>query len=129
MSDGPSLNQYMHRFAEFVWEYRDEWGPIRGDRELLRIARAVREKITLGNRPNNYCTAVCLPLAVYLTRRGVPAVDVHGGVGDWQHTWIALENGRILDPTADQFNRPGAPRMPAIYLGKRPAHYEIPATA
>lgn len=124
MSDGPSMDQYLHRFGHFVWEMRDEWGPIRDDRELRRIARIAREHITLGAHPQGYCIAICVPLATYLTRRGVIAMDVHGGVGDWQHTWIALSDGRILDPTADQFNRPGAARMPAIYLGARPAHYE-----
>lgn len=120
---GPTLNQVLHRFAEFVWEMREESWPIRDDRELLRIARAARDRITLGGPSSGYCAVVCVPLATYLTRRGLPAEDVHGAVGEWQHSWIALGDGRILDPTADQFNR-GASRMPPIYLGERPMHYE-----
>lgn len=122
---GPTLNQVLHRFAEFVWETREEAGPIQGDRELLRIASAARERITLGGPSSGYCAVVCVPLATYLTRRGLIAEDVHGAVGEWQHSWISLGDGRILDPTADQFNRQGA-RMPPIYLGTRPAHYQQP---
>lgn len=125
MSEGPTMEQVVRRFAEFVWEMRAEDGPICGDRDLLRLARAAREQITLGGRSNGYCAVVCVPLATYLTRRGLPAVDVHGAVGDWQHTWIELGDGRILDPTADQFNRASARRMPPVYLGARPAHYEL----
>lgn len=118
------MNQVIRRFAEFVWETRDESGPIHNDRELLRIARAARESITLGGKSSGYCVAICVSLVAYLTRRGVAATDIHGAVGEWQHTWIALGDGRILDPTADQFNRPGAARMPPVYLGPIPAHYE-----
>lgn len=125
MTEGPTLNQVLHRFAEFVWEMREESGPLAGDRDLLRIARAARERITLGGPSSGYCAVVCVPLATYLTRRGLPAEDVHGAVGEWQHSWVALSDGRILDPTADQFNCPGASRMPPIYLGARPAHYEL----
>lgn len=124
--DGPTMNQVLHRFAEFVWETRDESGPIYTDHDLLRIARAARERITLGGKSSGYCAVVCVPLATYLAWRGMAAVDVHGAVGEWQHAWIALGDGRILDPTADQFNRPGASRMPPIYLGPIPAHYEVP---
>src|SRR4051812_603264 len=125
MTKGPTLNEVLHRFAEFVWEMRGEPDAVAGDRDLLRIARAVRERITLGGPSGGYCAAVCVPLAVYLGHRGVTAVDVHGAVGAWQHTWVALGDGRILDPTADQFNRAGATRMPPVYLGLRPAHYEL----
>lgn len=125
MTEGPTLNQVLHRFAEFVWEMREESGPIQSDRELIRIARSARERITLGGPSSGYCAVVCVPLATYLTRRGLPAEEVVGAVGEWQHSWIALGDGRILDPTADQFNRhDGASRMPPIYLGARPAHYE-----
>lgn len=128
MSDtGPTLNQVLHRFAEFVWEVRNESGPITGDSELIRIARSARERITLGGQSSGYCAVVCVPLAAYLTRRGLPADDVRGAVGEWQHSWIALGDGRILDPTADQFNRHSVSRMPPIYLGARPAHYELSA--
>lgn len=120
--EGPTMEQVLRRFAEFVWQHRDQ-AAIVTDRELLRVARAARECITLGARSSGYCAVVCVPLAAFLTRHGCPADDVHGGVGEWQHTWIALRDGRILDPTADQFNRAGEPRMPSVYLGPRPAHY------
>jgi hypothetical protein len=122
---GPTMNQVLHRFADFVWETREESGPLIGDRQLLRIARAVRERITLGGPSNGYCAVVCVPLAAYLSRREVLAQDIHGAVGEWQHTWISLGDGRILDPTADQFNRNAALRMPQVYLGAHPAHYEM----
>jgi len=40
-----------------------------------------------------------------------------------QHFWIELSDGRIVDPTADQFNDEGY-EMPQIYLGIKPRRYE-----
>ncbi len=126
---GPTLDQVILRFAEFVWEERDLIGvPVADDRELLRVARAARERITLGASSGGYCAVVCVPLAAYLSRRGLGAVAVEGGVGGgWQHSWVQLPDGRILDPTGDQFNRqPWAKRLPQIYLGPKPDYYEQP---
>ena len=41
----------------------------------------------------------------------------------WDHVWLKLEDGRILDPTADQFTNMDGSAMPAVFLGKKPDWY------
>lgn len=81
------------------------------DAELIEFAREFREGI-LGGRPSNLmCFAVCAPLAGLLELHGVRCEVVESDLDITNHVWIRLEDGRALDPTADQFGGPD------IYLG------------
>ena len=89
------------------------------DRELLSMARSFRKGI-LGKRPSDMmCFAVCAPLQAYLAIFGVELELVEADFGRVNHVWLALSDGRILDPTADQFGI-----KPAVYLGPIPSAYE-----
>ena len=44
----------------------------------------------------------------------------HGTVEGWDHCWLRLADGRIIDPTADQFGN----GMPKVYIGTLPAGYK-----
>ena len=46
-----------------------------------------------------------------------------GEMADYQHFWLTLADGRIIDPTADQFDKPGGKKMPDVYIGKLPGWY------
>jgi hypothetical protein len=63
------------------------------------------------------CAAVSWPLAALLRCSGVPCETVESDLGDCNHVWIRLEDGRALDPTADQFNFPAFKQYPPVYLG------------
>lgn len=41
------------------------------------------------------------------------------------HFWITLKDGRIVDPTASQFNKMGNEDMPNVYIGDKPSWYKI----
>lgn len=39
----------------------------------------------------------------------------------WDHIWLELSDGRVLDPTADQFPL----SLPPVYLGEQPMQYNV----
>lgn len=41
------------------------------------------------------------------------------------HFWILLDDGRIIDPTADQFNEIKKINAPKVYLGEKPNWYML----
>lgn len=94
------------------------------DAQLVEFAREFRIGILDGGKPDFMCAAICFPLVTLLNMSGVSAQlretkSVITRRGETNHIWIELADGRVLDPTADQFNGPGWRRMPDVYLGKR----------
>lgn len=94
---------------------------------LRRFAMEFREGILDGQPSAFMCGAVCLPLASLLGTMGYGVKVIVGPVSHENcfcyHTWLELDDGRILDPTADQFGRPNGRRMPKVYLGPLPSWY------
>lgn len=88
---------------------------------LQEIALEFRRGMLGRRRSNGYCWMICQPLATYLSMCGHEVKVVEGFVGKEPHTWLELSDGRILDPTGDQFN----PLGPKVYIGKRPRRYKI----
>ena len=99
------------------------------DKQLIRCARQFRHGIIgVGGDSFMKCFMVSAPLAGLLEAHGVPAKLVEGSFGYCNHYWIELADGRVLDPTADQFNHyphADAP-LPDVYLGKRRAIHKTP---
>ena len=89
------------------------------DNELLKMARGFRKGVLNKSRSNNWCYAISAPLVSYLEFCGYPCELVKGCIGNKEHYWLGLPDGRILDPTADQFNE----SMPGVYIGEKPSHY------
>lgn len=88
------------------------------DDDLIKFATEFREGILGGRESAWMCAAVCWPLASLLSLHGVKATPVETDLGEMNHVWLRLEDGRALDPTGDQFNAYGfQPTMPAVYLG------------
>lgn len=97
------------------------------DKQLLKIVREFRKGIIGKSESTFMCFAVCAPLAGFLGMYGIEAKTREGIVrlrdgqgryaGECNHYWIELEDGRVIDPTADQFNRRLSLAMPAVYLG------------
>jgi hypothetical protein len=92
------------------------------DKTLLRITKEFTEGILGDRSPHKMCFAVCAPLQTYLSFTSKFETElVEGCVNtDWQHFWLKLPDGRILDPTASQFKG-----MPQIYLGALPENYIV----
>ena len=65
----------------------------------------------------------CYALVGYLHFAGYDCSLVQGAIGDWEHFWIQLPSGSIIDPTADQFKQPDGNPMPKVYHGEKPNWY------
>lgn len=79
----------------------------------------------LGKRSDaRMCFAVSSALAGYLHFLGQEAEVVHGSVGEHDHYWIELGDGRIIDATASQFKKPNGREMAQVYIGALPLWYK-----
>lgn len=92
------------------------------DAEIIEFAAEFRGGLIGQGGPHMLCFVICAPLVTLLGMHGVPGRmmegDVHlKGGGGMNHVWIELDDGRVLDPSADQFNGFRDGDMPAVYLG------------
>ena len=97
------------------------------DTDLLDIATQFRDAIVRDRPSTFYCGLVCRPLAGYLAFLGlnVDTKEIRGSRGN--HMYLLLPDGRVLDPTADQYDA----TLPKVYLGPklaihRPKHRPLP---
>jgi hypothetical protein len=103
------------------------------DEDLIQCAAEWRESMIEDNAFGEdgsawlMCGVICMPLQGYLAFLGLNTKMVEGFVKlppnadyeDVQHCWLQLPDGRVLDPTADKFNRfDGFKELPPVYLGK-----------
>jgi hypothetical protein len=88
------------------------------DAELILLASEFRDGILDGDPPQMMCAAVSWPLGALLRFHGVENKAVESDLGEMNHIWLRLADGRALDATADQFNAlfPDL-HLPAVYLG------------
>lgn len=89
------------------------------DKQLIRYVRSFRYGIIGRRKSRAFCFMVCAPLETLLQLAGVPCAISSGMVENWEHFWLTLPDGRILDPTADQFTL----GLPPVYLGELPPAY------
>ena len=99
------------------------------DKQLIRLARSFRHGL-LGRKPSDFqCLVVAAPLQGFLRHEyGLESKLIDGEVtiqtkpGRYMtvgHCWLELPDGRILDPTHDQFGY-----EPKVYLGKLPDNFK-----
>ncbi len=100
------------------------------DQELLRVCHAFRSgfirKRALSSR--GLCFVLSIALQGYLWAiGGVNTKLVEGRVrnSSWNHFWLSLEDGRIIDVTMDQFDYHRGTKAPKVYLGPLPEDYII----
>lgn len=93
------------------------------DRQIYKIVREFRSGM-LGprGRGDSMCFAVCGPLVGLLRAMGIEAELRMAWlklceIGTSNHFWIELPDGRVIDPTADQFNHMLGRKLPKIYFG------------
>ncbi len=87
--------------------------------DLADIATEFREGILNGRSSDWMCAAVSYPLASYLRAlHGVDCKTVEGDFGECNHVWIETADGRVIDPTLDQFNKWFPHKnYPAVWVG------------
>lgn len=88
------------------------------DTQLLKFVGSFRAGILNGRSSDRMCFMVCAPLETLLNLHGVNCKMVVSDLGECEHVFLKLEDGRVLDPTGDQFNYlfPDL-NMPKVYLG------------
>lgn len=84
--------------------------------ELKRTCLAFRKGILNGRPSQMMCAIVSYALQGYLAVLGIPTKIVEGRKG---HVWLEMEDGRIIDATADQFNGKFL-KFPKVYIGDLP---------
>ncbi|KQT59997.1 hypothetical protein ASG52_19930 [Methylobacterium sp. Leaf456] len=87
------------------------------DKQLVWFASEFREGILDGGSPRMMCWAVSAPLEALLRMYGVETELAESDLGECNHFFLRLPDGRVLDPTADQFNYVRSEAMPPVYLG------------
>ena len=94
------------------------------DKELREVVEGFKMGILNGKTSARMCAVVCYPLQGYLSFMGVETKLIEGDFGEINHVWLELEDGRIIDPTADQFFIIwGINKMPPVYIGVKPDFY------
>ncbi len=93
-------------------------------RGIERISREFRKGLLGKKSSNGMCFAVCSALAGYLRFVGQECEVTEGEISHWQHFWITLPDGIIIDPTADQLLKPDGNDMPEFYIGRKPEWYK-----
>lgn len=100
------------------------------DAELREFAWEFRTGI-LGEKgsPEGMCFAVSAPLAGLLSACGVEAelvesdLSAHPSSVWYEHVWIRLADGRVLDPTFDQFC---SEEPVPVYIGEPTEFHQSP---
>lgn len=91
------------------------------DKRLLRLAKDFRDGILGSASSLAMCAVVCYPLEGFLGAMGVhlqaEMVSFPKHPICANHVFLRLPDGRILDPTADQFG------LEPVYLGPFPELY------
>ena len=87
------------------------------DQELTSYATEFRRAIIGGSSSAWWCAAISAPLSAALDVMGVPTTLAESDLGHCNHIFILLQDGRVLDPTADQFNWCSREELTGVYLG------------
>lgn len=87
------------------------------DRQLRKFVAGFRRGILAGQPSAFMCFAVCAPLQTLLSLAGVHTELTEANFLDINHVWLTLPDGRIIDPTADQFG------LEPVYIGPLPLLY------
>ncbi len=86
-------------------------------RELLSLCKSFTRGMLEGRASQGQCARVSWGLHGYLSYLGLKTTMYESHVGDWNHVYLMMENGEVIDCTADQFNR-GRRKNPQVYIGK-----------
>lgn len=93
--------------------------PITIDQYILQFTIEFRAAILGGGDSARMCAAISGPLCAALTVQGVSCRLLESDLGECNHVFIQLNDGQVLDPTADQFNSRSQDSLPEVYLGQK----------
>lgn len=97
------------------------------DKQIRRLVRNFTLGILENHSSKDMCFVVCNPLQAYLQFSGIDCELTEGTIEyaseKWHHYWITTKDGRIIDPTADQFVLPKGVRLKNVWLEEKPEYY------
>ena len=103
------------------------------DKDILKLVTGFRKGILGRSSPLKKCFMVCSPLVTFMNGCGIECYLTEGEFAlssfknndgiEIGHYWITLKDGRIIDPTASQFNGMREEEMPLVYFGDKPDYY------
>ncbi len=90
------------------------------DRDLKVTCREFRKGMIARMSSKGKCAMISWALQGFLSTVYKLNTKVYqGDVGNWNHLWLVMPDGRVIDCTADQFNKKGKrAKYPQIYIGK-----------
>ena len=87
------------------------------DADLQQYASDFRAAIIGNGESARMCAAISDPLSAALSVKGVTTTVMESDLEECNHVFLKLQDGRVLDPTADQFNWRSQRQLPGVYLG------------
>lgn len=94
--------------------------------KLLKIVKSFRYGMIGRKGGRLQCYKVCAPLQGYLSMIGIETKLIEGDACYYRywigHYWLEMEDGKIIDPTAEQFATEKR-LMPRVYIGVKPRWY------
>lgn len=95
------------------------------DKKLLRVCRSYRKGLLDGMPSTDMCGMMSHSLQGYLSFfEHVETEVIEGSFMGQHHVWLKMEDGRIIDATADQFKDIAGNQMPDVYIGPHRNEYE-----
>lgn len=94
------------------------------DEELVQVVEDFRDGILEGQSSYLMCHVVAYPLQGFLSMHGVESEVTTGDIGFGNHVWLTLADGRVLDPTIDQFAQYSWCPKGKVYLGEQLPFYQ-----
>lgn len=90
------------------------------DKALKSLCREFRKGMIDRMSSKGKCAMISWALQGFLSFAFKLNTTVYeGDVGRWNHLWLVMPDGRVIDCTADQFNKKGKrAKYPQIYIGK-----------
>lgn len=94
------------------------------DKQLRRMCEEFRDGI-LGDKDSYLmCHVVSYPLQGFLASCGIECEITVGDIGFANHVWITLADGRIIDPTIDQYSQYDWCPKVKVYVGRELPFYQ-----
>lgn len=89
------------------------------DKKLTTFCREFRKGLLGRMSSKGKCAMLSWALHGYLSSAmGLDTKVYKGDVGNWNHLWLVMPDGRVIDCTADQFNPKNKRKYPQVYIGK-----------
>lgn len=85
--------------------------------QIKQICLEFRRGILGRRKSRGQCGKVSWALQGYLSFFGVQTEVCEGDVGEWNHIYLRMPNGKVIDATADQFST-AKTKYPQVYIGK-----------